>query len=267
MDRIGAIIVEGQTYTITQRMATCAISLSATNRSHGHGATSNSVEVDTAVGCPWPVSTTNTWIQILSPNPGPGTGTGTVIYALQSNTNFTGRDGSIQIGTRTLVLHQGSGDCNYKLSATNRPHGFGASTNSINVTNVTPGCAWTATTSTEWITLLGNTTGTGNGTVHYSITPNSGATPRTGTIVVEDEILTLTQGTAEGFAFEAVIPGLTGEITLKLNGGPPGIWTLQSSADLVTWTNFATITNITGRVQYTVPAANGTNRFYRAMLP
>jgi hypothetical protein len=267
VDRIGALNIEGQTYTITQRMATCAISLSATNRSHGHGATSNSVDVDTAAGCPWPVSTTNTWIQILSPNPGPGTGTGTVIYALAANTNLIPRVGSIQIGTRTLVLNQGSGDCNYKLSANTRPHGFGASTNSVNVTNVTPGCTWTASTSTPWITLLGNTTGTGNGTLQYSIAINSGNTSRTGTIVVEDEILTLTQGTADEFVFEAVIPGPAGEIILKLNGGPLGIWALQSSANLVTWTNFATITNITGRVQYTVPAASGTNRFYRAILP
>jgi hypothetical protein len=272
VDRIGALNIEGQTYTITQRAVVCTISLSATNRSHGHGTTSNFVDVDTAAGCTWPVSTTNTWIQILSPNPGPGTGTGTVIYALAANTAFTPRDGSVQIGTRTLVLHQGSGDCNYKLSATNRPHGFGASTNSVNVTNVTPGCAWTATTTTPWITLLGNTTGTGNGTLSYSISLNSGPTPRTGTITVEDEVLTLTQDTADEFLFEAVIPGPTGEIILKLNGGPLGIWTLQSSPDLLTWTNFATITNITGRVQYTVPggsaqAPNGTNRFYRAMLP
>ncbi|HEY0550464.1 MAG TPA: BACON domain-containing carbohydrate-binding protein [Verrucomicrobiae bacterium] len=267
VNRIGALLIEGQTYTVTQLMATCAISLSATNRSHGHGATSNSVDVDTAAGCPWPVTTTNTWIQILSPNPGPGTGTGTVIYALQSNTNFSPRVGSIQIGTRTLVLNQTAGDCNYKLSSTNRSHGFGSSTNSVNVTNVSPGCSWIATTSTEWITLLPNTTGIGNGTLYYTITLNSGLTARVGTITVADEVLTLTQGTADGFAFEAVLPGPTGEIILKLNGGPPGIWTLQSSANLVTWTNFATITNITGRVQYTVPSAAGTNRFYRAMLP
>ena len=86
--------------------------------------------------------------------------------------------------------------------------------------------------------------------------------------MVAEEILILTQSPAtEGFAFETVTLGTSGEIILKLNGGPPGIWELQSSDDLVVWTKFADITNITGRVQYTVPSASGTNRFYRAMLP
>lgn len=264
--RIATLNVDGQTFTITQSAAVCTISLSATNRHHGFGAATNTVEVDTAAGCLWPVSTPNSWITILSP--AIGSGTGTVTYAVSSNVNLTPRAGNIQIGTRTFVVNQGTTDCNYKLSTTNRSHGFGANTNSVNVTNVSAGCSWTASTSTGWITLLGNASGTNNGTVNYSISPNSGTTARSGAILVEDQTLTLTQSPAtNGFAFEAVLPGPSGEIILKLNGGPPGIWALQSSLDLVTWTNFATITNITGRVQHTVPAANGTNRFYRATLP
>ena len=266
--RIGTLFVDGQTYIVTQLAANCSISLSATNRNHGYGATNASVDVDTAAGCDWPVSTPDSWIQILSLVPPTVTGTGTVNYAVLSNPDLTPRVGSIQIGYRTLTINQAAFDCNYKLSPTNRPHGFGATTNSVNVTNVSPGCSWTASTSTEWITLLGTLTGTNNGTVSYSISPNTGTTSRTGTVMVADQVLTLVQGVAtNGFLFEAVLPGPNGEIVLKLNGGPPGIWELQSSIDLTTWTKVADITNITGRVQYIVPSAAGTNRFYRAMLP
>lgn len=265
-ERIGTLFVDGQTFVITQRAATCSISLSATNRNHGYRATNNSVEVNTAAGCIWPVSTLDSWIQILSSSP--GTGTGTVSYAVLSNLNTTARTGTIQIGNRTLTINQDPFNCTYKLSDTDRSHGFGARTNSINVTNVAPTCTWSATTESEWITLHGNTSGTGNGTVTYSISPNSGTTSRTGTVMVAEEVLTLTQSPAtDGFAFENVSYGSGGEIILKLNGGPPGIWELQASDDLVTWNKLADITNTTGRVQFTVPSASGTNRFYRAMLP
>jgi hypothetical protein len=269
-DRIGALTVEGQTYTITQLAATCSISLSSTNRNHGYAATNNSVDVDTAAGCVWPVSTPDSWIQILSGSP--GTGTGTVSYAVLSNLNLTPRDGSIQIGNRTLTLHQAAFDCNYKLSPTSRSHGFGATssttTNSVVITNVTPGCTWSVNNTNDWIIITSGLSGTGNSNFTYTVGANSGTTTRTGYVVVEDQVLTLTQGiSTNGFRFEAVIPGPSGEIILKLNGGPPGIWELHSSPDLVTWTKFANITNITGRVEYILPSTGGTNRFFQAKLP
>ncbi len=270
-DRIALLTVDGQTFTITQRAATCAITLSPTNRNHGYAAATNTVDIDISPGCPWSTVTSNTWITIL--DPGPGTGPGTVTYAVSSNLDVNPRTGEIYIGNqgpsaRTFSVNQGPFNCNYKISPTNRTHGFGANTNSANVTNVAPSCSWTANTTNDWIQIISGASASGNGTFTYTVAPNSGSTPRVGAITVADEVLTLTQSAASnGFAFEAIIIATTGDILLKLNGGPPGIWELQSSPDLATWTNFARITNITGRVEFTVPATAGTNRFYRAMLP
>jgi RHS repeat-associated protein len=49
-------------------------------------------------------------------------------------------------------------------------------------------CAWTATAGATWITLSGTTSGTGPGTVTYTVAPNSGTTGRTSTITLSAEV-------------------------------------------------------------------------------
>ena len=99
------------------------------------------------------------------------------------------------------------------------------------------------------------------------VSPNFGTTSRTGVVMLAEETLVITQLAAtNGFAFESVSPGPNGEVILKLNGGPPGIWGIYSSRDLITWTKYANITNTTGRVEVIVPSTGGTNCFYRAAL-
>jgi len=54
------------------------------------------------------------------------------------------------------------------------------------------GCSWSATTSSNFITITGGASGTGPGSVSYSIPANPGAT-RTGVIVVAGHTYTVTQ--------------------------------------------------------------------------
>lgn len=46
------------------------------------------------------------------------------------------------------------------------------------------GCAWIASTVATWITITDGSTGTGPGSVSYSIAPNPSATPRSGVIAI-----------------------------------------------------------------------------------
>ena len=55
------------------------------------------------------------------------------------------------------------------------------------------GCAWTAISNASWIGVMSNTaTGTGNGSVSYSVSRNNGAS-RTGTITVAGKTFTVNQ--------------------------------------------------------------------------
>jgi len=83
--------------------------------------------------------------------------------------------------------------CSYGLSAASRAFSSpAASTGSVTVT--TGGsCSWVAVSNNAWITITGGSSGTGNGTVSYSITENTGAKRRTGTITIAGQTYTVTQ--------------------------------------------------------------------------
>lgn len=79
-----------------------------------------------------------------------------------------------------------SGGCSYTLSPTSASFGPEASTGSVSVT-AGSGCSWTASESESWISITSGSSGSGNGTVAYSVSANSSAGSRTGTITIGGE--------------------------------------------------------------------------------
>jgi hypothetical protein len=61
---------------------------------------------------------------------------------------------------------------------------------------VANGCSWTATSSATWISLTTGASGSGSGTVSFSVAANSGTSPRTGTLTVAAQTVTVTQSSA-----------------------------------------------------------------------
>lgn len=62
--------------------------------------------------------------------------------------------------------------------------------------SVTSGCAWTAVSNDNWITVTSGSPGSGNGTIGYSVTTNTSAA-RVGTITIAGQTFTVNQdGTA-----------------------------------------------------------------------
>jgi uncharacterized protein (TIGR03437 family) len=59
--------------------------------------------------------------------------------------------------------------------------------------NTTSGCTWTAASNASWITVQSGASGSGSGTVAYSVTANTGATQRAGTLTVAGQTFTVTE--------------------------------------------------------------------------
>ena len=57
------------------------------------------------------------------------------------------------------------------------------------------GCEWTASSNAAWITVTAGASGSGNGTVAFSVAPNPGAA-RTGTISIAGHTFTVNQAAA-----------------------------------------------------------------------
>ena len=265
LERIGAIFGEGSITVITQRGVTCSYALSPSGRNHGFSPTNGTIALTAPGACAWSVVNTNPWVTITSSTN--GIGNATVAYSITSNTGLVTRAGNIAIADQLFALSQSPASCNYKLSPTNRSHGFGATTNTVAIT-AGAACAWNIATTNNWITFLTPTSGLGNSNVTYTISANFGNDTRVGHITLVDEVLVLSQAApTNGFVFEVVTVSPAGDLNVRLGGGPAGIWELQSSTNLLNWTKIADLTNITGRVDYHAPPPLAPMKYLRAVLP
>ncbi|RLE23477.1 MAG: hypothetical protein DRJ65_11770 [Acidobacteria bacterium] len=107
--------------------------------------------------------------------------------------------------TKTItVLNEGScdggggggGGCTYNITPTLKNFGQNGGMGSVSVFT-SAGCDWTATESASWIAITGGSSGSGNGTVSYSVDPNTGV-QRTKIITVAGKSHTVRQDAYEG---------------------------------------------------------------------
>ena len=85
--------------------------------------------------------------------------------------------------------------CTNSISPTSVTVPAATSAGSVSVT-AGSGCAWTAVSNDAWITVTGGASGTGNGTVNYSVAANTATSQRAGTVTIAGETFTVTQRAA-----------------------------------------------------------------------
>ena len=71
-----------------------------------------------------------------------------------------------------------------------------------------PGCAWTAASESDFLTVTGGATGAGPATVSYTLAANGGA-PRTGALVVAGRRVTVYQASPTAFTDHPIERGVT----------------------------------------------------------
>ncbi len=113
----------------------------------------------------------------------------------------------------------GSGGCSYSISPLSATIGGEGGSGTVSVTT-SSGCDWTATSNVSWIHVTSGASGTGSGTVAYSVDANGSADARQGTMTVAGRTFTVNQaggggggGTETGpmlVPAAASIPGLGG---------------------------------------------------------
>jgi hypothetical protein len=191
--RTATMTIAGQTFTVTQSSGTCTYSISPTSRNHGLGAETGSVSVTAPSGCVWTAASHTAWIAITSGSS--GNGNGTVNYSVSANTSVVRTD-TMTIAGQIFQVTQSGIPCTYLLSPTSRNHGPGPETGSFNVT-APSGCHWSIGSAPipSWITITpkGMATGSGNGTVNYSVSANTSPSARTATMTMAGQTFTVTQ--------------------------------------------------------------------------
>jgi hypothetical protein len=246
--------IAGQTMTVTQAGAPCNYAISPTVASLGPEGATNTVVVTASSGCAWVTSENASWITITSG--AFGTGNGTVTYSVTANPTIAPRNAAITIAGQSLDVTQAGQTCTYTLTPAGASVPATATGGTVDVAALT-GCAWTATSSTTWVTLTSGTSGSGNGTVGYSVAANETTSPRNGTLTIGGQQFTITQ--AGGACVYAVSPGTQsfasgggpGSVTLTTQAGCA--WNATSSAAWLTIGGTGTGTG-SGTIDYTVDA-------------
>lgn len=189
--RTGTITLGGQSFSITQNPL-CTLTFSTPNATIPATGGTGSVAV-TASGstCDRSVTTDLSWITITAGQT--GTGNGTVSFSVGQNPGSDGRSGTIFIGGQGFYVTQLGGTCTYTLSpiSANVPIN-GASGTFV----VTTSCGWTATSNVPWISLAGTTSGTGAGTVTYTVQANGSGEPRFGSVQIGTQAFNIFQAGA-----------------------------------------------------------------------
>src|SRR5262245_5912519 len=138
--------------------------------------------------CAWRATPGAEWISGLSP--ASGQGSATVQFRVAPNEGAASRQGDIVVESSRVLVSQRA-QCRFDLAPASQSMGTAGGAGSMAVTTALD-CAWTATSTVNWISLTEPLTGSGNGTVRYTVAPNSG-NERTGTILVGGQRSNITQ--------------------------------------------------------------------------
>jgi len=198
--RTGSVTVAGRTFTITQASgaAACTYGVTPTSVNFDSAAHTGSFNVTSATGCAWTAASNTSWITITSGRS--GAGAGTVNYSLSANTSSSQRTGTITAAGMTFTVRQAAAatpppaSCTYTIANTSALFNSDAHTGTVGVNTSSSSCTWTAVSNVDWITITAGGSGTGAGTVYFSVEKNSRFFQRIGTLTIAGKTYTVRQG-------------------------------------------------------------------------
>ncbi len=154
----------------------------------------------------------------------------------------------------SVTIQLNAPNCTYSIAPTNAPYGASGGSGTVNVTSGA-GCNWTATSNAGWINVTSGGSGSGIGTVNYSVGANAGAA-RSGTMTIAGRTFTVNQDAACSPTLAP--PNQTfsaggGADSVSVNIGAGCNWTATSNADWISITGGNNGTG-SGTVNYSVTA-------------
>ena len=188
--RTGTVTIAGTVVTVTQAGVACSFAVSPTNVSAAASGGTGSLGVTAASGCSWTAVSAAPWIAVTSG--AAGSGAGSTGYTVAANPSASPRTGTVTIAGTVVTVTQAGVGCTYALSSTTFQFSKSGGTGSVMVTT-NPGCGWTVTSSATWVTPAAPASGTGNGTLSFTVARNRPNSPRTGTLTVAGRTVTINQ--------------------------------------------------------------------------
>ncbi len=253
--RTATVTIAGQHFSVTQSEG-CGYTVTPTTFSVGASGGTRSLAITSSAGCPWTAASNAEWITITSGANGTGSGTVTLSVAPDSGPS---RSGTVTVAGQTVTITQGDG-CTFAISPDSQSVASSGGNGSVTVT-AGDGCAWTASSAQPWISITSGSSGSGNGSVNFTVASTNGP-GRSGAMTIAGFTFTINQGQGCSFSLgstsaSAPAGGGSGSFDVKTADGCG--WAANSNASWLSVTGGATGSG-NGTVGYTAAANTGPQR-------
>lgn len=230
--RTGTVTIAGRQFTVAQGaappvtapVAGCTYNVPSTIAVAASGGAA-AIPVVTTAACTWSAVADVDWVVVAPPvsRQGPAS----VVLTVAANTSTTARTGRVVVAGRVVLVAQDAAplvappvttppptspptpppttptpppappvaQCSFAVTPTSQSLAAVGGPAVFSV-NAPAGCAWTASSATPWLPLVGPASGEGAGFVTLSAPPNPDAVPRTGTATVAGQVVQVTQAAA-----------------------------------------------------------------------
>ncbi len=181
-----------QLYTLTTSCPTLTLSATSVSLPAKGGSKNVRVKVNGA-DCAWTAVSNDPFIIITSGSS--GAGDGKVDYTVLGNTSTTPITGSMTIAGQIFTVNQEAGGCTFSLSPKKGKFKAAGGSGTVKVKPNFGDCAWTVVKNGafSFITITDGAGGVGEGTVSYTVAPNSDTLAQIGSITIGGQVFIVTQ--------------------------------------------------------------------------
>lgn len=144
--------------------------------------------------CVWTAAAQVSWVALMPPVEGQGEST--LRYNVQTNPSGLPRRGSVNVAGQIVEVGQAGAPCRFALDRNGVQIGAAVTSVGVNVQGPA-GCAWTAATDADWLSVTQGAQGNGPGSVTIRALANAGAA-RVGTVLIGGVRFEVTQVSASG---------------------------------------------------------------------
>jgi hypothetical protein len=109
---------------------------------------------------------------------------------------ISGIDLYANIGSESETRYFFTSDCTYSISSTNNTISSDGGEGTFSVFTSSASCEWYAEANATWVTITSESSGIGDGTITYTVSPNTGAS-RTAIITIAGQTHTVNQESAD----------------------------------------------------------------------
>ena len=184
--RQGSLTIAGKTVTVEQ--AGLWSRLNYDGKVFGTSSDSGFIDVQVEGDGTWTASTDASWLTLMDAE---GHGSASVMFVVDDyNTAVASRTAVVTIAGKTVEITQRG----YELSIDPAVAELGSNAGAGEIGISAPiDAVWEAIVTVDWIRLVGETTGLGNGTLRYTVADNGTGELRTGKIIISGQEYMVTQ--------------------------------------------------------------------------